>query len=676
MSETIILDRDYGYSDYDLSWGVDGGTIDATAATWIVANSRNENPVEGRGADTGDLPINRYPVQIRDADGLTFLGGNINGEVPLGSDWTYTYRDDYPDGESANSAALRIDDSRDATIEGWRISRPWDAIRITGDSDDFTISDVWVSQSRDDAIENDDVLSGTIRDSLFENVFSGISLGDSNAPDGSDNVVTLDNVLLKSGSYLYKGEVTHVSPIKMDKDDDITPNLRILNTVFAIEDVDHGGQERLQKAWNKTIESKNNVFLNLSDDPLPDDYPRPGKGWTILQGEDARDYWDTVSSEFKESFGDDSDSDTPTDPGEPPEPEPSNTDPVAEDDEFEGSVGAALTGRLSATDVDGDGLTFALIDGPRSGSVVINSDGRFRYDADGDFDSLGVGQTATAEFSYSVSDGRGGSDSGTVQITIAGEYQPDTSPADINIILGTDGSDRLEGTEGADIFRTGDGARDTIYGLDGADTLVFGAEARDGNQTMERFKDFNPSEDTIVLEYGATMEWIRERDDRLAIKIEGDGDRLYLYGDDLSADDVNFISVESAYVPPTASGEPSATLILGTDGSDRLEGTEGADIFRTGDGARDTIYGLDGADTLVFGAEARDGNQTMERFKDFNPSEDTIVLEYGATMEWIRERDDRLAIKIEGDGDRLYLYGDDLSAEDVNFVFAWGDWVA
>ena len=115
--------------------------------------------------------------------------------------------------------------------------------------------------------------------------------------------------------------------------------------------------------------------------------------------------------------------------------------------------------------------------------------------------------------------------------------------------------------------------------------------------------------------------------------------------------------------------------ILGTDSSDTLEGTDGADVFRTGGGETDTVYGFGGADTLVFGEEARDGVLTMERFKDFDPTEDRIVLEHGAEVEWIRERSDRLAIKLEGDGDRIYLYGDNLSAEDVTFVHAETDWI-
>lgn len=542
MSDYITLTGDYGFTGYDLSSLVDGGTIDATTASWTVANSRNEEPADGCGCDTGELEINRYPFQVSGADYVTILGGTIDGEVPLGSDWTYTYRDDYPDGESCNSAALRIADSTGATIDGWRISRPWDGIRISGDSDGFVITDVWISQSRDDAIENDDLSSGTIRDSLFDGVFSGISLGDSNAPDHSDHVVTLDGVLLRSESFLYKGEVTHGSPIKMSKDDSITPNLSFKDTIFAIEDVDHFGQERLQKAWDKTIASSGNYFLNLSDDKLPSDYPMPGEGWTVLQGQAARDYWDAAASAWKAEHGGDS---VGGDAGPAPEPAPANSDPEAIDAKLTVAADAVLTGQVSAYDADGDPLAFSLLDGPSEGSLVLGEDGAFSYDPAGAFDDLAVGTTSTVTFTCSVSDGNGGSDSAVVDIVVEGQNQ--SAPSGYNTILGTDASDRLVGTEGDDIFRTGDGGSDTVYGLGGADLLVFGTSADDGVRTMERFKDFDPTEDSLVLEAGAQIEWIHEHDDRLSIKLEGDGDRIYLYGDHMAADDVNIIHVDDLW---------------------------------------------------------------------------------------------------------------------------------
>jgi hypothetical protein len=283
MSHTITLNKDYGYSSYKAPSGLDAGaTIDASAASWIVAN---------KGSST-----NLYPFQVNDAGaGLVIKGGTINGEVPQDASWEDTY---------VNSAAIRVSTSTSAIIQDWKITKPWDGIRVAGDGT-FTITDTYIANSRDDAVENDDVLGGTISDSLFDNVFSGVSLGDGDV-DGSDNVVTMDGMLLRSKSYLYKGEMTHGSPFKLDKGtgaDDVVPSLRFIDNVVAIEDVNHSGEERLQRAWDKTIESSGNVFPNLSETPLPSDYPKPGAGWTILQGQAARDYWEKARRVDQQAHG-------------------------------------------------------------------------------------------------------------------------------------------------------------------------------------------------------------------------------------------------------------------------------------------------------------------------------------------------------------------------------------
>ena len=52
--------------------------------------------------------------------------------------------------------------------------------------------------------------------------------------------------------------------------------------------------------------------------------------------------------------------------------------------------------------------------------ITHNGDGTFDYDPDGQFGNLGVGQQATDIFTYTISDGHGGTESATVTITING----------------------------------------------------------------------------------------------------------------------------------------------------------------------------------------------------------------------------------------------------------------
>jgi Ca2+-binding RTX toxin-like protein len=285
----VKLSGSYGYNT---TWvtGVAANTkIDATGATWIVANSANQYPDADTSYLDGSGTINCYPFVIADAGyGLTITGGAIWGEVPQTSDWQYTY---------SNSAAIRVDVAPGLTIDNWRIDKAWDAIRFKIDSGNFLINDVHLSNIRDDAVEDDYKLSGTIRDSLFDGVFSGISLVNSTHTDGSANTVTIDHLFMRAESYLYYGDLTHGSPFKTDTDaPGTTPDLRIIDSVFAIEDPTHLGFSRLALAWQNVVESHGNVFLNLSDTPLPSNYPMPPAGFTILQGQAARDYWDKVKA--------------------------------------------------------------------------------------------------------------------------------------------------------------------------------------------------------------------------------------------------------------------------------------------------------------------------------------------------------------------------------------------
>ncbi|WP_316977296.1 tandem-95 repeat protein [Shumkonia mesophila] len=82
---------------------------------------------------------------------------------------------------------------------------------------------------------------------------------------------------------------------------------------------------------------------------------------------------------------------------------------------FEASVDedGTLVGQLSASDVEGDTLTFALAaeGGPAHGTVTVNADGSFSYEPDADY-------AGPDSFTYQVSDGHGGTTTATVSLTV------------------------------------------------------------------------------------------------------------------------------------------------------------------------------------------------------------------------------------------------------------------
>ncbi|MBT9312860.1 VCBS domain-containing protein, partial [Leptothoe kymatousa] len=87
------------------------------------------------------------------------------------------------------------------------------------------------------------------------------------------------------------------------------------------------------------------------------------------------------------------------------------------------------------SDIDtNDILSVDTIDSSSTnGSVTDNGDGTFSYDPNGQFDVLGVGQSTTDSFSYTISDGNGGTSTANVDITITGENDaPIITPVNVD----------------------------------------------------------------------------------------------------------------------------------------------------------------------------------------------------------------------------------------------------
>src|SRR6185503_7607550 len=92
---------------------------------------------------------------------------------------------------------------------------------------------------------------------------------------------------------------------------------------------------------------------------------------------------------------------------------PVNDAPVAQAGTGSGNEDQAITGQLVATDVDGDTLTYSLADkgDPAHGTVTINPDGSYSYTPTADYNG-------SDSFTYQVDDGKGGTATATVSLTI------------------------------------------------------------------------------------------------------------------------------------------------------------------------------------------------------------------------------------------------------------------
>lgn len=278
----VVLNGEFGYEQKSIRNLQAEATIDARNASFTVANSKNRNPNAIMGCDIGWQPVNPYPVTIRNCPGVRFIGGRFDGEVPLTADWQYTY---------CNSAALLVrDGTTGATIEAVRARRCWDGIRFAKRANGFHLKGCWLSEIRDDAVENDYLVSGVVEDCLFDGCFAGISLDPaSHDRDGRNETVTINRSLIRMHAYLARGEITHQAPIKAA---DVSPKLRITGSVFALTAANMRGFRRLARTWQRMIESRDNALLWLPDEPIPSTLPLPPEGFVLLTGADAREYWD------------------------------------------------------------------------------------------------------------------------------------------------------------------------------------------------------------------------------------------------------------------------------------------------------------------------------------------------------------------------------------------------
>ena len=88
-----------------------------------------------------------------------------------------------------------------------------------------------------------------------------------------------------------------------------------------------------------------------------------------------------------------------------------NDNPITAGGQAQGSEDAPIVGMLAASDVDGDALTFALANGPQNGTVTVAADGSYSYVPAADFNG-------TDSFTYTVSDGQGGTTTGTISVDV------------------------------------------------------------------------------------------------------------------------------------------------------------------------------------------------------------------------------------------------------------------
>ena len=383
--------------------------------------------------------------------------------------------------------------------------------------------------------------------------------------------------------------------------------------------------------------------------------------------------------------------------------------------DIDGNVITDNTGAGVDSDPEGDTLTVVgvgqplgnvgtAVAGDNGGLFTINADGTVDFDANGDFDDLGLNDSAVTSVTYTISDGNGGTSTATASFTVGGTND--------GTVFGTDGNDVMNPgyvdangdiIDGNDAILPGDvGNDDLIYGLGGNDTInagngndeVYGGTGNDsitggnGNDTVsgDAGNDIvrgGNGDDTVYGDDGDDSAFGGDGDDVVFggagnDTVNGNAGNDELYGGE--GDDV----VAGQTGDDTLYGDAGNDLIQGDAGSDLAFGGEGDDVIDTSNHVdpgfdnpypglpgdldptndRDTVFGGNGNDTITTGDDADSisggaGNDTIDAgidndVVDAGTGNDTVIGGEGVD------------VITGGDGDDL-IYGG-LVSEQFDFV--------
>ncbi len=377
-------------------------------------------------------------------------------------------------------------------------------------------------------------------------------------------------------------------------------------------------------------------------------------------------------------------------------------DYVANFDEAAGDVDGNVLTDDTGDGVDGDPendpLTVVGVGAPNSGVgtavagsagglFTILADGTIDFDANGEFDDLGLNDTRTTTVEYTISDGNGGTSTAVATFTVSGIndgtvqgtdgddiINPDIPYVDADgdvvdnndailpgdtgnddLILGFGGNDSIDAGDGDDRVFGGDG-NDTIDGGVGNDGLV----GDDGDDIIEG----NDGDDMLFGNAGNDQLFGGDGMDKLE---GGTGDDLLEGGDgndDLWAGAGND-RVVGGDGDDVANGGSGNDVILGNAGNDTLDGASGDDTIRGGEGD-DSIDGSFGNDSIVGGegsdvVDGGNGNDVINTGNHADPAFDNPYPGLGAPD---ADPNNDLDTVFGGLGDDTILTGDDADSID------------
>ena len=304
-----------------------------------------------------------------------------------------------------------------------------------------------------------------------------------------------------------------------------------------------------------------------------------------------------------------------------------------------------------ASDVEGDTLTISEFTQGANGAVTVNENDDLIYTPNTHY-------SGSDSFTYTISDGNGGTVIETINMTInplpaniTGDSADNVLTGNYkdNIIIGGLGSDSLVGGSGNDtyIFNPGDG-NDIITDSSGTDSIQFGQGITKDNII------FSNSGDDLIISFTDTADSIRITPQQIENFIFADGSGY-------TSNEVLDIASRSVF------GTQNQDTLIGTESDNYIYGQAGNDSISAGAG-NDTIYGGDGNDSIdtnsgndyIYAGAGNDmiveqaSDSILYSYIDGEDGNDTIYSGIGSDTVYGGSGDDYIR---DAGGDNNYFYG-------------------
>ena len=371
---------------------------------------------------------------------------------------------------------------------------------------------------------------------------------------------------------------------------------------------------------------------------------------------------------------------------------PENVAPVANDDTASTDEDTAVTIDVLGNDTDANADTLEIVGTPTAehGTVTVNPDGTLEYTPDADYNGPDT-------ITYVVGDGNGGTDTGSVAVTVnpindAPIANDDTAGTDFNteVIIDVLANDTDVDGDTLTVLGTPTSANGSVV-VNGDGTITFTpTDGFEGDATITyEVSDGNGGTDTgeVTVTVGANpLDGIvsgTAGDDVIDYDYTGDPDGdMVDHNDEVIAGEGpnDDIIMAGAGNDTILAGEGNDDVYGGT-GNDTIDGGAGDDILRgedghdtiTGGAGSDTVYGGNGDDVIDTSGPNSTGTDALPDLAypglypaDTDPNDDKDVVYGGAGNDTITTGDDADLIyggtgndTIDGGIDADTIYGGD-----------------